>query len=531
VGFVDSRSVTEGEAVETDVCIIGGGAAGITLAREFQDRDFRVVLLESGGDGFDLETQNLYRGENVGRSYFPLEGCRLRYYGGTTNHWSNWCSTFDPEDFEVRPWIPHSGWPITRASLDPFYERAHVLAGLGPYRYDDLSYWTTPGGGEPLKFRNAALESRTIQIGTPRAVFANKYRAVMQESKNTRVMQWANMTELEFAPDSDRIQRARVKTLAGNEFTVNARVFVLCAGGIENPRLLLASRSSRPDGIGNDRDLVGRFFQEHMNQNLGRFMMSDPEYDFSFYSMKRPLHGTRAHGYIRLSAESRRAAKLPGFRLYFKHTFSEDVAPGIDSTKIVLKSIKEDGVLPDNFSTHLWNIISDFDDVAEQIYRRKTNQPLDGRVYRVTTRVEQEPNPDSRVTLGEELDPLGVPRSKLDWHLTKRDVDAVLRGQQLAATELAREGIGRAKFLEFEASSESNQEIDHLFGGCHHMGTTRMADDPQNGVVDPDCKVFGTRNLFIGGSSVFPTSGQCNPTLTIVALAVRLADRIKGELG
>ncbi len=529
MGFVDSRTIAEGEAVETDVCIIGGGAAGITLAREFQEQNFRVVLLESGGDGFDLETQNLYRGENVGRSYYPLEGCRLRYYGGTTNHWSNWCSTFDIEDFEVRPWIPHSGWPIPRASLDSVYARAHVLAGLGPYQYDDLSYWTTPGG-EPLEFSHGVLENRTIQIGTPRAVFGHKYREVIERSDNTRVMQWANLTELEFAPDSDRIQSARVKTLAGNKFSVNAKVFALCVGGIENPRVLLASRSSRQNGIGNARDLVGRFFMEHINQNLGRFMISDPDYDFSFYSAKRPMHGTRAHGFVRLSAESRRAAKLPGFSLYFNHTFSEDVAPGVDSAKIVLKSIKDDGVLPDHFATHLWNIIADFDDVAEQIYRRRTNQPIEGWVYRITTRVEQEPNPDNRVTLGDELDPLGVPRSKLDWHISVRDLEALLRGQQLAAAELAREGVGRAKFLEFEPTSESDQEIDHLFGGCHHMGTTRMAADPQFGVVDPNCKVFGTHNLFIGGSSVFPTSGQCNPTLTIVALAVRLADHIKGEL-
>jgi len=338
------------------------------------------------------------------------------------------------------------------------------------------------------------------------------------------------VTDLEFAPDSDRIQTAHVKTLSGNSFTVNAKVFALCAGGIENPRLLLACRSSRPNGIGNDRDLVGRFFMEHINQNLGRFLISDPEYDFSFYSEKRPLHGTRAHGYIRLSAEAARAAELPGFRLYFRETYSEDVAPGIDSMKIVYRSIKDDGVLPDHFGTHLWNIISDFDDVVEQIYRRETNQPLDRHVYRVTTRVEQEPNPDSRVMLADELDPLGVPRSKLDWRLSKRDVEAVLRGQRLAAAELAREGVGRAKFLEFEATDHSDQDVDHLFGGCHHMGTTRMAADPQNGVVDPDCKVFGTHNLFVGGSSVYPTSGQCNPTLTIVAMAVRLADHIKGEL-
>ncbi|MFP8878645.1 MAG: GMC family oxidoreductase, partial [Myxococcota bacterium] len=349
--------------------------------------------------------------------------------------------------------------------------------------------------------------------------------------ENTRVMLWANLTELEFAPDSDRIQRARVKTLAGNEFSVNAKIFALCAGGIENPRLLLASRSSRPNGIGNDRDLVGRFFMEHLNQDLGRLMISDPDYDFSFYSEKRPLHGTRALGYIRLSADSQRAARLPDFGLYFKHTYSEDVAPGVDSTKLVLRSIRERGVLPDNFASHLWNIIADFDEVAEQIYRRQTNQPIEDRVYRVTTRVEQEPDPENRVTLSDELDPLGVPRSKLDWRVSMRDLEALLSGQQLMAAELAREGVGRAKFLEFDPTPESDQEIDHLYPGCHHMGTTRMAADPQFAVVDPDCKVFGTHNLFIGGSSVFPTSGLCNPTLTIVALAARLADHIKGELG
>lgn len=526
----DGKSIGEAEALNTDVCIVGAGAAGISLAHEFRDQGFAVVVLEAGGDGFDLETQSFYKGEVTGRSYYPLDTCRLRYLGGTTNHWTNWCSAFDEEDFEVRPWIPHSGWPFTLSELDSAYERAHKLTNLGPYEWDDMEFWTTPGGGKPLAFEGTGLQTRTIQIGTPRVPFGHDYREVLEKGSNIRTVTGANVTELEFATDSNRIQRAQVKTLAGNAFSVEARLFVLAAGGIENPRLLLASRSSRAAGIGNDRDLVGRFFMEHINQYLGRLLLSDPSIDMTFYTRKRPLHGTRAHGYVRLRKEVLRREKLPGFSMYLKEAYSEDVAPGIDSARI-LRTAYQEGRLPDDLGTHLWNVVTDIDDLAEQLYRRYySGESLQGHAYRITTRVEQRPNPDSRVVLSDQLDPFGAPLANLDWRLLPEDYDAVVRGQGIAASEFAAAGTGRVKFLEFDPTANTDQDEDHLFGGCHHMGTTRISHDPQFGVADPNCRVFGTDNLYLAGSSVFPTSGQCNPTLSIVAMAVRLADHIKGEL-
>lgn len=529
MALLDGRSIRDGEVLETDVCVIGAGAAGITLALEFRGAGFRTLLLESGGDHYDADTQALYRGENVGREYYALDTCRLRYLGGTTNHWSNWCSPFDEEDFEVRPWIPHSGWPFSRASVDGAYQRAHVLAGLGPYEWDDLEFWTTPGGGRPIPLDGVSLQSRFIQIGTPKVQFGRRYREELDGADAVRTLIWSNATELEFAPDSDRIARVAVKTLAGNAFAVEAKIFVLAAGGIENPRLMLASRSSRPAGIGNDRDLVGRFFQEHVNQFVGRFLISDPSTDFSFYADKRRLHGARAHGYIRITRDRLREEGLPGVSFYFRPTYSDEVAEGVDSARLLRDALRE-GTLPEAFWTHLWNVVTDFDQVAEEVYRRYAEKPIQGRVYRMSTRVEQQPDPANRVLLSDDKDALGLPRAKLDWRYTERDRRALLRGQRIAAEELAKAGAGRANFLEFDPTDAGGQEVDHLFGGCHHMGTTRISADPQTGVADPNCRVFGTKNLYVAGSSVFPTSGQCNPTLSIVALAVRLADHIKGEL-
>ncbi len=198
---------------------------------------------------------------------------------------------------------------------------------------------------------------------------------------------------------------------------------------------------------------------------------------------------------------------------------------GFESLRLLVRSLRQCR-LPDDLTEHLWNVIADFDDVAEGAYRRLQKRDLGTRVYRVMCRSEQVPNPESRVTLSDELDAFGVPRARLDWRLTEQDVDTIRRGQMFLAAELARAGLGRMQLPEEEGFGWDQ----YVLGGHHHMGTTRMALDPRKGVVDADCRVHGIENLYLAGSSVFPTGGFANPTLTLVALAARLADHVRRVL-
>ncbi|MGH9026526.1 MAG: FAD-dependent oxidoreductase, partial [Acidimicrobiia bacterium] len=245
--------------VRADVCIVGGGAAGITLALELANAQLSVVVLESGDTEREESVEALAGGVTTGRSY-PLATTRLRYLGGATNHWSGFCRPLDPIDFEPRPWIPYSGWPFSRAELDPYYGRAQTVCGLGPFEYD-VDWWQERVGLETLP-DDGVLATALYQVSPP-VRFGEEYRPALTAAANVDVYLHADVVGLDLAPDGEAVSRARVATLAGNSWSASARVFVLAAGAIEVARLLLTSRDQQPEGIGNANDLIGRFFMEH----------------------------------------------------------------------------------------------------------------------------------------------------------------------------------------------------------------------------------------------------------------------------
>jgi choline dehydrogenase-like flavoprotein len=258
--FTDARTIPAGTTLTADVCTVGAGAAGISIARELAHSPLDVCLLESGGLEYDLDTQQLYRGRSVGFPYFPLEIARLRFFGGTTNHWGGASRPLDDSDFEARDWVPHSGWPFRREALDPYYRRAHGVLELGPYAYDAGS-WTTDER-RPLRFEGESLRSAVLQQSPPTRL-GQVYREELRRARNIRTCLNANLLEIETAPTGGPVTRLRVASLERNEFYVEARAYVLATGGIENPRLLLLSRRADPAGLGNEHDLVGRFCMDH----------------------------------------------------------------------------------------------------------------------------------------------------------------------------------------------------------------------------------------------------------------------------
>ena len=252
--FTDARDVPDGTEITADVCIVGAGAAGITIARELASATRRVVVLESGFVEPEPVTQTLYDGESLGIPYFPLgdAGTRTRQYGGSTNRWNGECRPLKAIDFEQRAWIPESGWPFDVASVRPYYDGAQVVCELGPFAYavNDDSL-------------DGAVEPTIIQYSPPTRFGLAAYDELARAA-GTTVLLGANATDLAMNDSGRTVTRVEVATTASARFTVRAGAFVLATGGIENARLLLASDGVVRGGIGNAQDLVGRTFMEHL---------------------------------------------------------------------------------------------------------------------------------------------------------------------------------------------------------------------------------------------------------------------------
>lgn len=520
--LIDGRTIPDGEALESEVCIIGAGAAGITIARELAGSPFRVILLEGGGFGLDRDTQSLYQGEIGARPYFPLEDCRLRFFGGSTNHWGGWCRPLDPMDFEARPWIPFSGWPFGREVLDPYYERAQPICQIGPFQYA-ARQWSDAATSGLLPLDEARVETRMFQF-SPRTNFGEAYRADVLDADNITTLLHSSALDLETTEEARRVRSVRVGTLEGNEFRVTARTFVLAAGGIANAQVLLASRGTMPRGLGNGDDFVGRFFMEHPHHNRAAlFLPSRRSTDLGFYE-PWSHGGTSVAGTLFLPDEVREREQILSVNASF-HRTNPQVPDGYSSFRHLAREFRG-GQWPEDFRSHLGKVIRGLDDVAGGLVDRFRGGPEPA--YVLSWRSEQAPNPISRVRLTDETDALGMPRVRLEWRLTDLDLNTLRTAELLMAQEIGRAGVGRLRLPEDDGT---RPWADDLVGGSHHMGTTRMTRDPRLGVVDENCRLHGTPNLFVAGSSVFPTGGSANPTLTIVALALRIADHLREELG
>jgi choline dehydrogenase-like flavoprotein len=245
--IVDSRSIDNSCRLQSEICIVGAGAAGITLALELLSKNVSVVLLESGGAKSDSMTQSLYAGENAGLSYDPLEETRSRYLGGSTNCWGGWCRPLDDLDFEKRDWVPNSGWPFGKKELYRHYVRSHSLLQLGPFNYDQ-DFWSHELAKKnislfPLDGRR--IDNIVIQCSPP-SRFGSLYRPQLSQSSKVKVLLFANVTEIQTNESATEVTGVRVATLNGTNFTVSAKLVVLAAGGIENARLLLLSASAGP---------------------------------------------------------------------------------------------------------------------------------------------------------------------------------------------------------------------------------------------------------------------------------------------
>lgn len=506
----DARTLEDGTTIQGDLCIVGAGAAGISMAMEWLGQSHKVILLEGGGFNYDPDMQALYAGKSVGDHPYqvPLEAARLHYFGGTTGHWAGWCAPMEPLNFERRDWVPYSGWPFDKKHLDPFYARAHVYTELGPYEYDASFYEAENAAYKRIPFNEELIWTKMWQFSPPTR-FGSKYREDIANAENIHLYTYANVTNIEANENVQSITGLRVQTLEGNRLTVKARYYVLACGTIQNARLLLTSNKQAPAGLGNDNDLVGRFFMEHLEMGGAQLMLAEedtmPMYSFRFGETRPPTgelaltEAVQRDHRILNSTASLRGGTFPKEMSSFFQRFSE--------RQLNMRE-PESG--------------------EERQRRRWTSRPANARRdYQLQTRAEQAPNPNSRVLLSNAKDALGVPLADLHWQLTELDQRSVRVFFEIVGQEFGRLGMGRIQLLDWLIDGDDSDWPSFLSGGFHHMGTTRMHEDPKRGVLDADAKVHGIENLYVAGASAFPTSGAPNPTLTLIALSLRLSDHLK----
>lgn len=504
--FHDFRQLDHSDDIETNICIIGAGAAGITLATALSKSNIDCVVLESGGMEFSPEIQDLGNVEQ-NRAGSGHE-CHLRYFGGATNHWGGWCAPLDAHDFENRAWVPHSGWPIGESALQSYYAEAHAVCGLGPFGYqtDDVR-----GGSRDFGLLDTdTIHPKFYQFSTPPKRFGPAYESVLAESETAHVYLYANVTHLEASKDASAVNAARIRNPDGTTGRVLARHFVIACGGIQNARLLLLSNDVENQGLGNSRDLVGRFFMQHPHVPCASLLANDGQAVADLFG-KFEHDGLSVRAALSPSAAAQRDGRLLNCAATIER--SPDPVSGYGALRNIWRDIKR-GEWPDELGSKLWRVITDLDSLSST-----------AGWFTLYMRSEQLPNPDSRILLGESQDELGLPRANVNWVLTPEDKHTVYTAARMIGEQLSHLEIARVKLPQW-LSEPDEPWPQELWGGCHLMGTTRMSETPQTGIVDLNCRMHTVDNVFIAGSSVFPTSGYANPTLTIVALALRLADHL-----
>ncbi len=535
--------------LQADLCIVGAGAAGIALALELADSGLDLMLLESGGWEEDLRTQNLYQGSVASEAlHSPPDRYRQRRFGGSTTIWGGRCMPFDPIDFESRDYVANSGWPFGREELDPYYARANALCEAGPFVYSAQQAFRRPLRPVIDGFASERYSSDGLERFSCPTDFGARYRHRLEKAANLRVLLDANVTHIQLDDNGKRVSHLDVRTLAGRALKVRAQRFVLASGGLEVARLLLASRDHDPRGIGNAYDQVGRYYMCHLAGTIGTLRIrGTPDRVHHGYDVSD--EGVYCRRRLTLEPAVQRQLGLGNFiaRLHHPRITDPDHRSAVLSLLFLakllipyeyakrlhgdhksswsdwLKHLRNVATRPFDAFAFAWHMLRD-----RKLAARKFPSIIiksRGNLYSIDFHAEQVPNPASRVTLNpDSLDELGMPRLHVDWRYTPQDVDTVQGALALLAEDIAASGVGTLDYKPDEVELEMTRY--GAYGG-HHIGTTRMGSDPRTSVVNADSRVHAVDNLYIASSSVFPTSSQANPTLTIVALALRLGSHLK----
>ncbi len=459
------------------VVIVGSGPAGVTLALSLADRGIPSLCVEAGGEDFSPQSQDVYIGTVLGDPYFDLDVTRLRQFGGSSNHWMGICRPLDAHDFEARPDIPHTGWPIGRQDLDPYLARASQILEIDAVE-------------------DFALDGNLIEAGfafsAPPVRFAEKYAAFFDRSRLAHLA--LETPVLSLAARSGRIVGVELGLPDGTQLTISPGIVVVCTGGLENSRLLLWSNEVSPEPVVPHGAALGRFWMEHLHYYIG-----DVEITRTF--ARRPdEYGNFS---VAPSIEAMRRYGIMGGALRLQ--------PVYHGQSLLRDALKRGLCSVRGLSEPALDVLGEPIDCTREIF----------------SAWEQAPDPENRIILSrqEARDVHGVPRIELHWRKRPLDYRTPKVILELFGRYLLRERFGHVR-VRPHVIDQRDYPSDDQIGGHHHMGGTRMGESAASAVVDRDLRIFDVENFYVLGSSVFPTGGYANPTLTITQLALRLADHL-----
>jgi choline dehydrogenase-like flavoprotein len=537
-------SARSGSDLQHPVLVIGAGPVGLVHALELRRRGVEVMVLAGGIDGFSAEYQAMADADIVdAHRHAPMDMAVRRALGGTSLLWGGRCIPFDAIDFAGRPQVPLTGWPLSAADVKPWYRNAMRYLDAGPAEFV-----------APLPALAAMPDCRfdRLERWSDGRNLRQLHAEALANDRGLRICLGAVAVGLDIDPATGHVAGVRVAAASGERATISARAVVVACGGLETTRLLLTTQMHQPMAFGGPEGALGRFYMGHLEGRIADIVFADATLDnaLSFFIDRNGRYVRRRFtiadevqhrdGLLNLAAwPDNPALAEPAHRsAILSLAYLSLATPKLGALlapEAVRRKHLEHGV--QGVPRHLANILCGVPEAAREAARflhgRYLAKPrLPGffiankaRRYAFFYHAEQAPNPASRVTLTDKRDALGIPRLRIDLRYDEIDARSVIASHRIFDRNLRDAGVAQLDYT-VPGSEQLASVLEQATDGYHQIGTTRMSDSPATGVVDRDCRVHGTANLFIAGSSVFPTSGQANPTLLATALAARLAAHI-----
>ena len=519
-------SQTNDSVFETDVCVIGAGAAGFSCALSLLNSGLRVLVLEGGLNTFDQRAADLHRGQVINHPHEGIETARERIVGGTTTTWGGQACPFMAEDFEKRTHIKHSGWCLSLEDLEPYYRKAETILGTDSAVSFDYRPWKDWGIEEP-GFSPSTLDlfvTKWCKIPN----FAVQHGSKIEKSDNVTLLRNANVVEILPSESLNKVEALRIRSLDGKDGLVKARYIIAAGGALETVRLFLCSTRFGDRGLGNGYGFVGRYFQDHVGAIVGQIL---PESRKWLHEVFDPFYKRGFKYFPRIRLCPAFAAKSEILHASAQIVFSEETDAALGAAKQILSNLRKKQTpelkIWKSFASppEIWEIVKAA--LRWKIKKRGSSSPSAPIWLEIHS--EQEPVWESNVELSDSLDALGMRRIRLNWTISDLTVSTFRDMAILVREEFDRVGMGKV-ILEPWVKGLTDNPFRWFYDTYHQAGGLRMANSKAEGVVDSSCRVFGVENLYVASSAVFPTSSFSNPTMTTIALAIRISEIVEQRL-